>query len=220
MTPSRLKPALFGDLTRSLMEQRIRELGGAPPAEASVETQPAPLSRAAVALVVCPNERGESCFVLTRRALGLRNHGGQWALPGGRMEHGESPEQTARRELLEEVGLELPHAAVLGQLDDFTTRSGFRITPVVLWCANKPILVVDKNEVAGTYLVTLRQFDRPEVPILRPIPESDRLVLSLPMNDTEFFAPTAAIVYQLFEIAFNNRIVRVGNYEQPVFAWK
>ena len=201
MSSFKVKPAQFGDLQRCLMEERIRELRSTP-SGAAVKSQKTHLRRAAVALVICPNEKGESCFVLTRRASGLRNHGGQWALPGGGVEPGESPEQTARRELLEEVGLELPDHAALGELDDFTTRSGFRITPVVLWCPIRP------------------QLDRPDVPFLRPIPESDRLVLSLPMNDTEFFAPTAAIVYQLFEIAFNDRIVRVRDYEQPVFAWK
>src|SRR5688572_4938996 len=96
---------------------------------------PAERRPAAVALVLLPDAEGRACFLLTRRAAKLRAHARQWALPGGRIEPGESPEDAARRELAEEVGLTLGADAVLGVLDDYPTRSGFVITPVVAWCA-------------------------------------------------------------------------------------
>src|SRR5262249_39183349 len=86
---------------------------------------------AAVAVVLVPDGGGRACFLLTRRAPTLRAHTGQWALPGGRVDVGETPEQAALRELDEEVGLRLPGGASLGLLDDYPTRSGFVITPVV-----------------------------------------------------------------------------------------
>src|SRR6185369_7396777 len=93
---------------------------------------------AAVAVVVVPDAAGESDVLLTVRASGLRRHGGQWSCPGGRRDPGESAEDAARRELAEEIGLALPAENVLGLLDDYPTRSGFVITPVVLWGSADP----------------------------------------------------------------------------------
>src|SRR5579862_5736385 len=90
------------------------------------------LKQAAVAVCVTVRD-GVPCLLITRRASRLRAHAGQWALPGGRREDGESAADGALRELAEEVGLELGPGAVLGVLDDFPSRSGYVITPVVCW---------------------------------------------------------------------------------------
>src|SRR5215831_16343425 len=88
---------------------------------------------AAVAVTLCTDADGEPSFLLTRRASRLRNHAGQWALPGGRVDEGESVEEAARRELAEEPGVVVAAADVLGRLDDYQTRSGYVISPVVVW---------------------------------------------------------------------------------------
>ncbi|MCC7288578.1 MAG: CoA pyrophosphatase, partial [Burkholderiaceae bacterium] len=82
---------------------------------------------------VLPRWSAASALLLTRRAIDLRAHAGQWAMPGGRIDGNETPEAAALRELAEEVGLHLGEAAVLGRLDDYATRSGYVITPVVVW---------------------------------------------------------------------------------------
>jgi len=177
------------------------------------------LRAAAVALVLIAGEAGDPCFVLTRRARGLRTHGGQWALPGGRLDPGESAPAAALRELAEEVGLALPPAAVLGLLDDYPTRSGYTITPVVVWSDTASSLAPNPHEVAAVFRVPLAELDRPDVPRLRRIPESDRPVISIPLLGTQIHAPTAAILYQLREVAVRGHDTRVAGFEQPVFAW-
>ena len=175
---------------------------------------------AAVAFAMVGDERGSACFVLTRRSSRLRNHPGQWALPGGRLDGGETPEQAALRELREEVGLALPDSAVLGRLDDYETRSGFVITPVVVWGGLEVDMEPDPSEVAEIHRVPLDALESPEIPHLRRIPESDRPVISLPLVGTHIHAPTAAMIFQLREVAVWGRTTRVHHYEQPVFAWR
>jgi mutator protein MutT len=178
------------------------------------------LRPAAVAVTLLSDAEGRPCFVLTRRAEGLRNHGGQWALPGGRLDPGETPLQAALRELQEEVGLELAEDALLGALDDYPTRSGFVITPVVLWAGADARMRPDPGEVAAVYRVPLAELERPDVPRLRSIPESERPVISVPLLGTHIHAPTAAILFQLREVAVWGRPTRVAHYDQPVFAWR
>lgn len=174
---------------------------------------------AAVAVALVPERKSDrACFVLTvRTALG--RHSGQFALPGGRRDPGESPEQTALRELREEVGLALAPDDVLGLLDDYPSRSGFVITPVVAWGEEAGALEPDPGEVAAVFRVGLDELDRPDQPILESIPESDRPVLSLSIRGHRVFAPTAAILYQFLEAALRGRPTRVADYEDPVFAW-
>ena len=175
---------------------------------------------AAVALALIRGDGGAPSFVLTRRAAKLRRHAGQWALPGGRLDAGETPERAALREMREEVGLALEEDAVLGRLDDYPTRSGFVITPVVVWSGAEAELHPDPKEVAAIYRVPIAELSRPGIPHLRRIPESERPVISIPLQGTHIHAPTAAILFQLREVALHGRDTRVDHYEQPVFAWK
>ena len=176
-------------------------------------------SPAAVAVVLVADEEGRACFLLTRRAAGLRAHASQWALPGGRLDPGETAVPAALRELQEEVGLVREESAVLGVLDDYGTRSGFIITPVVVWGGPEIALEPNPDEVAGVYRVPLADLDRPDVPRLVTIPESDRPVIQLPILSSLIHAPTAAVLYQLREVVVHGRPTRVAHFEQPVWAW-
>jgi len=162
----------------------------------------------------------EAALILTRRASGLRDHPGQWALPGGRVDAGESAEQTALRELAEEVGLVLDPDAVLGRLDDYVSRSGFAITPVVVWAGTAPTLAANPTEVESIHRIAINEFMRADAPLLDAVADSVHPVLRMPVGDTWIAAPTAAFLYQFRELCFGGRVTRVAHFEQPLFARK
>ena len=181
------------------------------------------LRQAGVVLVVVKSEAtDEAALLLPKRPDSLRRHAGQYALPGGRLDPGETPTEAALRELHEELRLELKPDAILGLLDDYPTRSGFRITPVVVWGGVVEAIDPDPVEVAYVLRVPFSQLDDPVIPRLRPTEEGKPPVLSapLPVMGSEVFAPTAAMLYQFREVAMRGLDTRVAHFDQPRFAWK
>lgn len=164
----------------------------------------------------------QAALILTRRSALLRNHAGQWALPGGRVDPGETPEQAALRELAEEVALHLDSSAVLGRLDDYATRSGFVITPIVVWAGAARDLQANPAEVASLHRIAFDEFLRADAPILEPSadPAHDHPALKMPVGESWIAAPTAAFLYQFREVCLLDRPTRVAHFDQPHFAWK
>lgn len=178
------------------------------------------LKLAAVAITLVPSDDGrEAAFLLTRRASTLRGHAGQWALPGGRCDEGETLETAALRELSEELGLTLPPSAVLGVLDDYPTRSGYAIAPVIVWGGTALELTPNPDEVAHVYRIPIREIARDGAAEFIAIPESERPVIRLHFGERHVHAPTAALIYQFTEV-LAGRVTRVAELEQPVFAWR
>ena len=173
----------------------------------------------AASVALCPVvQQGALHLLITRRAASLRNHPGQWALPGGSRDPGESVEETARRELREETGVEVQPADVLGVLDDYVPR-GPVTSSRPWWCGADSVAAAmtgPASEVARIYVIPLTDLDQP--PQLLRIPESTRPVLRLPLLDRFVYAPTAAIIYQFCQLARHGHTTRVSHFEQPVFA--
>lgn len=163
---------------------------------------------------------GSAAVLLTRRTAGLRAHASQWALPGGRLDDGERPLDAARRELHEELDLDLPETAVVGVLDDYATRSGYVITPYVFWGGADPALQPHPDEVLSVHRVAFSELCRPDSPRFVAIPQSDRPVVQLPIGGDLIHAPTGAILLQFRRVAIEGTLERVADYEQPVFAWR
>ena len=206
----------FDDTTRRNIAELCAAFARLPAAE------PAPaLKRAAVviALVEAGDGSHETALLLTLRAASLRAHRGQWALPGGRCDEGETAVKAALRELHEELGLELTPEHVLGLLDDYPTRSGYLITPVVVWAANSAALSPNPQEVASVHRIALQEIERAEAFDFIAIPESTRRVIRFHHAGRLIHAPTAALIYQFREV-LAGRDTRVNELEQPVFAWK
>ena len=177
------------------------------------------LKRAAVCLIVADDGTGGAAVLLTRRAARLSAYSGQFALPGGRVDAGESADAAALREAREEIGLELAPESILGRLDDYPTRSGYLITPIVAWAPRDAALRANPAEVAAIYRVRVSELDRPGSPEFVAIPESDRPVIRYPLLGTKIHAPTAAVLYQFIEVALHGRATRVAQLEQPTWAW-
>ena len=162
----------------------------------------------------------QAALILTRRAGHLRRHARQWALPGGRIDAGETPEQAALRELAEEVHLQLDTSAILGRLDDFVTRSGFVITPIVVWAGAAANMRPNPNEVASIHRIPIAEFLRADAPLLTHEGHGEHPVLRLPVGSEAWIAaPTAAIVYQFREVCVEGRPTRVAHFDAPEFAW-
>jgi mutator protein MutT len=178
------------------------------------------LKRAAVAIALTQAEQGAgTAFLLTRRAAGLRAHAAQWALPGGRCDEGETQAQAALRELHEEIGMNLSEDDVLGLLDDYPTRSGYLITPVVMWVSTRTAIVPNPDEVESVHHIALADIERDDAFSFTKIPESTRRVIRFRFDGQHIHAPTAALIYQFREV-LAGRDTRVAELEQPVFAWK
>lgn len=210
MTDLRFDETLRATIVDHLQHFEVRRRG-----------DPGSLRHAAVAVTIVEADTpGDAAFLLTRRTPRLRAHGGQWALPGGRVDPGETIEQTALRELHEELGVLASSDDVLGRLDDYPTRSGYLIAPVVVWLGGVSQLVPNPGEVAAAYRIRCAELFRADSPEIVPIPESDRPIIRLPLPVATVNAPTAAVLYQFKEVALAGRDTRVDHYEQPVFAWR
>jgi len=180
-----------------------------------------PLKRAAVAVTIVAADDGSNraAFILTERPSSMRNHAGQYALPGGRCDAGETVPQAALREIEEEIGLSIPESEVLGTLDDYVSRSGYLITPIVVWAPRSETLTLNPDEVSYAHRVLIDGFVTEESVSFVSIKESPRPVIRIRLMGSYLHAPTAAILYQFGEL-LNGRVSRVSEFEQPVFAWR
>lgn len=207
---------LFGNALRGAMADNFKQFE-----RTSIANDE--LRHAAVAIVVAKVEASdEACVLLTLRPTTMRRHSNQYALPGGRADEGETPVETAIRELQEELRLDLTADTVVGILDDYATRSGFCITPVVLWGGEVPSLDPDPVEVARVFRIPFGELDSDALPHFMDTEHSEHPVLfsKLPTLGHPMYAPTAAILYQFREIALRGLATRVAHYSQPEFAWK
>src|SRR3546814_19567322 len=95
-----------------------------------------------------------------------------------------------------ELGIGLPELSVIGLLDDYPTRSGYVITPVVLWGGADPEMKPNPAEVASVHRVAFSELCRSDSPRFVTIPESDRPVVQVPIGGDLIHAPPGAVLLQ------------------------
>lgn len=142
--------------TRSCLELAVRgpSVGGSTDYELNPGMVPAPGRLLRPAAVLCAiTERADGLHVvLTRRAAGLRQHGGQVAFPGGKIDPTDpTPLAAALREAEEEIGLSPAHVEILGPIDGHETGTGFSISPFVGFVAEGFVPVPEAGEVEAVF---------------------------------------------------------------------
>ena len=172
------------------------------------------IRRAAVAITLYEKD-GHAHFLMIKRTTRGSNPG-QWALPGGKADPGETLAETALRELREETGLRASQGDVLGLLDDFNASRGIVITPVVVFIDGPQNPRRNPAEVASLHPLPLARLSAPGVPRWKET-EAGKL-LQLPLrHDMVVHAPTGAILWQFGEVALRDRPLRVNTVSEPFF---
>jgi mutator protein MutT len=169
--------------------------------------------RAAVALCVLEDD-GALRVVVIKRANQGRN-AGQWGLPGGRLDDGETPVQAALRELREEIGLTVGPGDVAGRLDDFPAASGFAITPIVAVARDPGTIRRNPAEVHSVHLVDLTRLTAEDVPRWIPQRGGGPLFQFRIAPDMTIHPPTGALLWQFREVVLMGRHARVAEFIQP-----
>ena len=164
-----------------------------------------PLTHAAVLIPLVVHE-DKTSVLLTRRTEHLAKHPGQISFPGGQMEDVDgTPEETALRETEEETGLHRRHIDIIGRLDDYETRTGFRVTPIVAILTPPFNLEPNPDEVAEAFEVPLAF-------LLDPVNHRRHSLIykgikrefyAIPFNEYYIWGATAGMLINLYELLEN-----------------
>ncbi len=183
-------------LERTLTTVRTRSQGPMPP--------PFPGARHSAVLVTLHDAPHGPEVLVTRRAMHLRNHRGEISFPGGRVDPGESPVETALREAWEEVALDPSLVTVHGQLDHLVTVvSQSYIVPVVATVAERPELRISPAEVDRALWVGLDELSHPDTYREERwgTPPTDRSIYFFDLDDETIWGATARMLHQLLRLA-------------------
>ena len=165
--------------------------------------EPARTLTPAAVLVPLVARPGGLTAMFTQRTDHLLHHAGQISFPGGHMDPGDgTPEETALRETEEEVGLDRRHVEIVGRLDEYVTRTGFSITPVVALVTPPfetnpdPEEVDDVFEVPLSFLLDPVNHQRHS----REFEGRTREFHAMPFRDYYIWGATAGMLINLYEV--------------------
>ncbi len=163
-----------------------------------------PLRPAAV-LVPIVRHPGAATLILTTRPSGMRDHSGQIAFPGGKIDPGDrTPCDAALREAGEEIGLRRPDAEPVGYLDPYVTGTGFVVIPTVAFVDPAFVPSPDPREVADAFEVPLGFLMDPanHQRHQREIGQQVRHFYAMPFETRFIWGATAGIIRNLYDRLF------------------
>ena len=158
--------------------------------------------RDAAVLVPVVDRGPEATILLTKRTEKLRNHSGQIAFPGGRIDPTDaSAEDAALRETEEEIGLDRSFIDVIGRMPDYMTGSGYRVAPVLGIVRPDFLLTINEDEVSDAFEVPLSFLMHPQnhfrdSGIWR---NQERFFYRMPYHNWEIWGVTAGIIRTIYE---------------------
>jgi len=152
-------------------------------------------------LLLLFNDHNELHVLLIKRPGHMKHHAGQIALPGGRIESGESAEQTAIRETFEEIGIPADQIEILGKLSEFYVEvSRFQIHPIVGWLRSIPNLDINPNEVEKVFCFPIDKFTPPYDSIELETITGRLDVPCIKYNEEIIWGATAMILSEFYEL--------------------
>ena len=162
-----------------------------------VEGSESPLRQAAVLIAI--TDRPEPGLLLTVRHERLRDHGGQVAFPGGRIDEGEDAVAAALREAWEELALDPASVRVIGAADHYRTITGFGVTPIVALVPPDLELTPNPAEVADWFEVPLAFALDPANHLSREVVYQGRMrhYYEIAWEDRRIWGATAAMLVNL-----------------------
>jgi 8-oxo-dGTP pyrophosphatase MutT (NUDIX family) len=161
-----------------------------------------PLEPKPAAVLVPVVMRKEPTLLLTERSTALRQHSGQIAFPGGRVDAtDESVLAAAYREAEEEIGLESRFISPLGYLDAYLSTTNYLVIPVVAQVSPSYTLSLNPHEVADAFEVPLSFLMDPARHELHSREWKGRIrrYYAMPYEGRYIWGVTAGIIRNLYE---------------------
>jgi 8-oxo-dGTP pyrophosphatase MutT (NUDIX family) len=205
-------------LESSRMVSASGDAGFADDGEIAVNPPVAPSSvlRPAAVLILIVNRQEQPAVLFTQRTAHLTDHAGQISFPGGRVEDDDrDPAHTALRETEEETGVEASRIHILGTIPQYTTGTGYLVTPVVGWIDPPVQYRPDPTEVAECFEVPFAHVTDPRNHRVESAMYKGRMrsYISVPYGKRYIWGATAGMLVSLTRVL---RHAQGGEFQPPV----
>ncbi|WP_379549482.1 CoA pyrophosphatase [Qipengyuania sp. DGS5-3] len=154
---------------------------------------------AEAAVLIAVTDQANPGVILTQRPTTMRDHPGQVAFPGGKLDAGEDAVAAALREAEEELALDRRHVQLVGITDQYQTGTGFNITPVLGVIPPDLPLVAEAREVESWFEAPLSLLMDPRNWTKHSVHwrGADRQYLEMDYQGYRIWGVTAAILFNL-----------------------